>query len=535
MPIQEKEHSTRLLPHSPQSTAMASQSQQPPSPPPPPEPTSISSLTDDLLREIFLRLPDLPTLVRAAITCRPFLCLVRSSPAFRRRFRELHAPPILALFLTPYMRAVIPSASGSPDPDTTAAFADLLGDDDATEWGTDSQIPYSDGYVAFVNRSTDQTASYSPLNIGAPAQAQALDIYPKPPREGVDAWLEFYTLPPDQEGQRPSRVVCVRHDSSWACARVAVFSSHAMKCQIFPESRGLLLERDRCTIRKLVHGFVCWLQSENCILALNTVTFQFSRMYLPPPLRGPYTYLSFELGQTKDGKLCIVHLQEFTLSVWLWTPDDDGVERFMLHKMFQLHTIVKEITKRSVLDNVDAGEHMNVTDGFVYLSVVHGRGMQSSQWFLSFCLETAEVKLLFEKTCRIRCLVDPYIMAWPPSLMHDKGDSETEVAGDTVGDDGPVGTEEVSPVLFTALQSFKEALIDDDNAKLVEMDAFLVDDEISSLLNKISTLEAGLAAGRDCVLRRAHSNIYVEGVERRSWWEMCKGMLGRVSSHFFAN
>ncbi|KAF6989880.1 hypothetical protein CFC21_007161 [Triticum aestivum] len=510
---------------------MGSQSQQPPSPPPPPEPTSISSLTDDLLREIFLRLPDLPTLVRAAFTCRPFLCLVRSSPAFRRRFRELHAPPLLALLLTPYMHAVIPSASRSPDPDTTAFFADLLRDGDASEWGT-SQIPYSDGYVAFVNRSTDQTASYSPLNIGAPARA--LNIYPKTPREGIDAWLEFYTLPPDQEDQRPSRVVCVRHDRSWACARVAVFSSHAMKWQIFPESGGFAAWGR--PIPKLANGFICWLQSKNCILALNTVTFQFSRMYLPPPLIALYIFYSFELGQTKDGNLYIVHVKEFTLSVWLWTPDDEGIERFMLHKMSQLHTVVKEITKRSVLDNADIGEHMNVTDGFVYLCVIYDRDMKSSSvWFLSFCLETAEVKLLFEKTRGMHWPADPYIMAWPPSLMHDKGDSETEVARDTVGDDGPVGTEEASPVLFTALQSFKEALIDDDNVKFVEMDAFLLDDEISSLLNKISTLEAGLAAGRDCVLRRgAHSNIYGEGMER-SWWEMCKGMLGRVSSHFFAN
>ncbi|KAF6984389.1 hypothetical protein CFC21_002414 [Triticum aestivum] len=533
---------------------MVSQSQQPPSPPPPPpEPTSISSLTDDLLREIFLRLPDLPTLVRAAFTCRPFLCLVRCSPAFRRRFRELHAPPLLALFLTPYMDAVIPSASRSPDPDTTAAFADLLGDDDATEWGTDSQIPYYyDGYVAFVNRSTDQTASYSPLNIGAPAQA--LDIYPKTPREGIDAWLEFYTLPPDQEGQRPSRVVCVRHDRSSARARVAVFSSHALKWQIFPESRGLLLERDRRTIRKLVDGFVCWLRSLPLLnpntrtAAAAAATFTAAAAMSSAATTGSTAagFLPASLAALLNLPLDAVSVpapigtrsigSEFTLSVWLWTPDDDGVERFMLHKMFQLHTIVKEITKRSVLDNVDAGGHMNVTDGFVYLSVVYDKGKQSSKWFLSFCLETAEVKLLFEKTCSIYCPVDPYIMAWPPSLMHDKGDSETEVARDTVGDDGPVGTEEASPVLFTALQLFKEALIDDDNAKFVEMDAFLLDDEISSLLNKISTLEAGLAAGRDCVLRRgAHSNINVEGMERRSWWEMCKGMLGRVSSHFFAN
>ena len=69
-------------------------------------------------------------------------------------------------------------------------------------------------------------------------------------------------------------------------------------------------------------------------------------------------------------------------------------------------------------------------------------------------------------------------------------DSETEVTGDRAGDDVRVGTEETSPVLFTALRSFKEALIDDDNAKFTEMDAFLLDDEVNSLLNKISTLDA---------------------------------------------
>ncbi|KAE8785353.1 hypothetical protein D1007_40943 [Hordeum vulgare] len=135
---------------------------------PPPDPTSISSITHDLLREIFHRLPDLPTLVRAAFTCRhfvrlvlsssafccpviclvssssafchPFVCVVHSSTAFRCRFRELHAPPLLALFPTPYMQPITPSTSRSSDPDTTATFADLLRDDEAFEWGTDSQI-----------------------------------------------------------------------------------------------------------------------------------------------------------------------------------------------------------------------------------------------------------------------------------------------------------------------------------------------------------------------------------------------------------
>jgi hypothetical protein len=67
--------------------------------------------------------------------------------------------------------------------------------------------------------------------------------------------------------------------------------------------------------------------------------------------------------------------------------------------------------------------------------------------------------------------------------------------------DGCVGTKEAPPVLFTALRSFKEAWIDDDNKKFAEMGAFLLDDEINSLLNKITALDAGLSAGRDRILR----------------------------------
>jgi molecular chaperone GrpE len=112
-------------------------------------------------------------------------------------------------------------------------------------------------------------------------------------------------------------------------------------------------------------------------------------------------------------------------------------------------------------------------------------------------------------------------------------DSETEVS---VGDNGRVGKEEASSVLFTALRSFKEALIDDDNVKFAEMDAFLLDDEINSLQTKITTLEAGLAAARHHILRiGAHSEIYKKWKERQSWWQMCKGMLWRACFRFLAS
>jgi tetrahydromethanopterin S-methyltransferase subunit F len=76
-----------------------------------------------------------------------------------------------------------------------------------------------------------------------------------------------------------------------------------------------------------------------------------------------------------------------------------------------------------------------------------------------------------------------------------------------------MGTEEASPVLFTALLSFKEKLIDDGNSNFAEIDSFLLDDERNSLLSRITTLESGLAAARNCVLRIGTEPNSMSGME----------------------
>jgi len=80
--------------------------------------------------------------------------------------------------------------------------------------------------------TTDQCVYYSP-------HSQAMKIYPKEPHDGDETCLEFHMLSPDGAEERPSRVVCVHHERSWAWARVAVFSSHTMEWHILPAGPAL--------------------------------------------------------------------------------------------------------------------------------------------------------------------------------------------------------------------------------------------------------------------------------------------------------
>ncbi|KAM3277065.1 hypothetical protein ACQJBY_045080 [Aegilops geniculata] len=425
---------------------MASELGQPPSA----APTTITAIGDDLLREIFLLLPSLPSLVRAALACPAFLHAVRSSPAFRRRFRALHPPQLLGFFSDPGCVAIPPFVPlrSSSDPDLAAAvrgadfFLTRLSEDSNSSPVWELKTCHG-GYVVLVNSTTHQVAAYNPLT-------QALHLFPQPTNEVLLHGLPEYILL-SQEDQGMFSMVCVEDRNSPRRA-YAVFLPATRKWQILPwlASPPLQPEDDVLTFYPAMHlnGFVYWKHTNKpYALLLNTVTLQFSRVDLPP-FMGKLDSTRLRLGQTKDGKLCMVGTDDYdaetgTLVVWFWRADDDGVEKWIVEDTFPLGTFI-DATKYSTVDDITV-QIEALIDGFVYLSIMYNEHTES---LLSLCLETAKLNKLFD--CTYESPAHPYIMAWPPSLVCNKAspclkipeDSQTKVSGESAVDVAPVGTKE---------------------------------------------------------------------------------------------
>ncbi|KAL6594285.1 hypothetical protein ACP70R_048478 [Stipagrostis hirtigluma subsp. patula] len=253
-----------------------------------------------------------------------------------------------------------------------------------------------------------------------------------PPDEISDGCVGYFThldyhLLSSDEAPGSFRVVCACHDESRA--RAAVLSSATREWRIFPwaEATAPQPEDDKYWLHlgTLVAGTVYWTHTNQpFMLALDTAALRFSRIDLPPYLGGQGH--TFRAGETKDGGLCIVCALEFTLIVWLRRADEDGIERWMLHRMFPLQEELVEVTEGSLEDH-GALKVIAIIDGVVYLSTYETfNDSDLPCWFLSFCLETGELERLFQR--RYDSHVHPYIMAWPPSLVGDTANPQLEGA-----------------------------------------------------------------------------------------------------------
>ncbi|CAL5046566.1 unnamed protein product [Urochloa decumbens] len=389
---------------------MASQQQPAPAAKPQaPAPTTITTLGEDLLceSEIFVRLPSLPSLVRAAAACRAFHAAVRSSPSFRRRFRALHPPPLLGIFFDSdgtEMPTFTPIRRRS-DPDLAAAVRD---------WQV---AECRGGYLLLLNWRSEQIAAYNPLT-------RALDVIPMPPDEisddcrGEFVYTDFFLIF-SEEAPGSFRVVSLCHDESRL--RAAVFLSTTREWQILPWTEDVPAQPsgEKHWLRggTQAGGLLCWSHARKAYkVVLDTVTLQFSFIDLPEHLKGKgYLYMA---GETNDGKLCIVSAVEFTLFVWLRRADaDDDVQKWMLDSVIPLEGEVLRATESSRADHGAIKLKVwAILDGIVYMSTFETfRDYTQPCWFLSFCLVTKKLEKIFRK--RNDSHVHPYTMAWPPSLV----------------------------------------------------------------------------------------------------------------------
>lgn len=103
---------------------MASPAWQPPHRLQPPAPAQLD-LTDELLEEVFVRLPTAADLARASTAFASFRRLI-TGHAFLRRFRRLHPPPVLGILAAGFLAAQPPHPS--------AAAARALADPDAADF-----------------------------------------------------------------------------------------------------------------------------------------------------------------------------------------------------------------------------------------------------------------------------------------------------------------------------------------------------------------------------------------------------------------
>ncbi|GJN27101.1 hypothetical protein PR202_gb15091 [Eleusine coracana subsp. coracana] len=83
---------------------------------------TLRTLTDDLLEEIFLRLPTPTDLARACTAC-AYFCRIITDRAFLRRFRAIHPPPPLG-FLPNEEAGFLPAQPPHPSAPLARALAD---------------------------------------------------------------------------------------------------------------------------------------------------------------------------------------------------------------------------------------------------------------------------------------------------------------------------------------------------------------------------------------------------------------------------
>ncbi|RLN25496.1 hypothetical protein C2845_PM07G14920 [Panicum miliaceum] len=307
-------------------------------------PTTINSLGEDLLLEIF---------------------------------RELHPAPLLGLVVEP-QRDALPAFSPAQcrHRDVLAA---IHGGDFAFTPLLDPQGPACDaplrwriqdcrgGYLLLTNWDAGLLATVNPL---APGSTEYFDIpfdreAPTGHPDQLPVSLDVHLLYSDE-------------DPTWFQLVWLLYEKSRIEERVPPQDA----DENWLQSGSRANGTVYWpFTNQEHMLKLDTATMEFSVSELPPSLKGQQG-CRFLVGETKDGVLCFVFCTVLSIGVLMNRVDDDGVERWILSGMvhYEVGAVDPPINNHTL-------QVMAIEDGFVYLT--------TSEMVLVLCLETMKLEMLF--------------------------------------------------------------------------------------------------------------------------------------------
>uniref|UniRef100_A0A0E0M5E0 F-box domain-containing protein n=1 Tax=Oryza punctata TaxID=4537 RepID=A0A0E0M5E0_ORYPU len=265
---------------------------------------------DDLLSEILLRLPPLPSsLPRASVVCSRWRLIV-SNPRFLRRFQSRHrktSPPRLLQGRVQVNHTFIPTLD-PPDRIPAARFSwRLPGDDDRY-----SMLGCRHGLVLLFNRILHRLMVWDP----ATGDRRAVDI----PGSFLDG--HGRSLVVVSQGGRHTRKLPTANTTLHL--RLLIQDQQLGQCHLNEiYSVGYI-----CHYSTLVGNSVYWLfQGDGIsILQFDFDTQRLARIDLPPDVHAHVvTLYQIQIVPAEDGGLVLLVLPDFSLNVWKYKTYRDGV------------------------------------------------------------------------------------------------------------------------------------------------------------------------------------------------------------------
>ncbi|KAL6619387.1 hypothetical protein ACP70R_034526 [Stipagrostis hirtigluma subsp. patula] len=291
---------------------------------------------DDLLLEILLRLPPLPSsLPRAALVCWRWLCLV-SDPRFAARFRARHhrTPPLLGFFFESAMGPIFVPSLDPPNriPPTRFSLPELPDAD----W---SFHGCRHGLALLLDLTWLEAIIWEPVTgiqhcVAFPPEWKMNDsdhVYNGPVLRATGDHGSGQAHSDCRSGHFKLVLVCSSEEHTLACLYDSEYAEGGSTCSIAISS---LLDLPWPNV--LAGNALYWLVDfDGGILEFDLCSQNLSMIQMPEDAGNTFGSL-FQILQTKDRALGLAILSKHSIHLWGWKAGSDGTFRWLLQKTVAL-------------------------------------------------------------------------------------------------------------------------------------------------------------------------------------------------------